>query len=182
MFERFTDSARHAVTGAVLEARELGSDQVSPEHLLLALVSSGSPVLINAGFDGERVRATLRAADPEVDDAVALRTIGIDLDAIRDAVSTNFGADAWHRAGRPRRRSLFGKPLREPFTPATRKSLENAMRATVSRHDRRIADEHLILGITKEPTDTVRTIIEEFMPVEELRARAATELDRVDVA
>ncbi len=182
MFERFTSSARHAVHEAVLEARALGADQVAPEHVLLALVAQGSPVLASAGFERERVRQALRAADPEVDDAVALRTIGIDLEAIRDAVTTNFGPDAWHRAGRPRRRSLFGKPLREPFTQATRKSLENAMRATVSRHDRRITDEHLILGITKDPTDTVRTLVEDLMPIAELRALATIELERVDVA
>jgi hypothetical protein len=139
-------------------------------------------VLSDAGFERDEVRSTLMTSDPDADDAIALRTIGIDIDAVRNAVSANFGPDEWRRAGRPRRRMLFGKPLREPFTLAMRRSLENAMRATVDRRDRRIADEHLILGLTRNPTDMMRRIVEDRLPLAELRARALMSLDRADVA
>ncbi len=182
MLERFTASARNAVYEASTQARRMPSDHVGPEHLLLALVAQGSPVLASAGFNVERVRAVIVASGTDTADADALRAIGIDLQAVKDAVSEHFGADAWARAARPRRRTLLGRARLNPFSAPARRTLAFSVRAAVARRDRRIADEHLILGITQDPSELVVRIVEDRVPVAELRSRAATALDQADAA
>src|SRR5689334_10599932 len=121
MFERFGRNARVAVVLAQEEARELSSDAIDPEHLLVGVVQSAghglSAVLGECGLTTEALRIRLMAdaeeADPEPDaefdaDAEALRHIGIDLRAVRDNIAHTFGADAFdsavRRSGRRRRR------------------------------------------------------------------------------
>jgi ATP-dependent Clp protease ATP-binding subunit ClpA len=115
MFERFNRNARVAVVLAQEEARELSAEEIGPEHLLVGVLQSAghglSAMLGNYGLTADAVRERLAAAgskDTTFDaDAEALRAIGIDLHAVRDAVGA-VGADAYdnalHRSGRRRRR------------------------------------------------------------------------------
>ncbi|QDQ96515.1 Clp protease N-terminal domain-containing protein [Tomitella fengzijianii] len=112
MFERFARDARRIVIVAQDEAIDLGSAQVDPRHYLLAMLLAAEPpvrrVLEDAGFTVEQVRDDIRTADATVHDAAqdrpgtalnaedvdALRSIGIDLDAVRESIEAQFGPEA----------------------------------------------------------------------------------------
>jgi hypothetical protein len=103
VFERFTRDARAVVISTQDLCRELGADEVRPAHLLLALTEGGggvSDVLAGSGLTPDAVAACLGILPPPPpaplgeDDAAALRSLGIDLDAIRDAVERQFGQGA----------------------------------------------------------------------------------------
>ena len=127
MFERFTDTARHAVVQAQEDARRLGHGYIGCEHLLLAAAATGeqaSTVLRDHGVTPERIEAEIRrntgrgqAADPTGGlDREALASLGIDLDVVRARIEAVFGPDALTRAlpARQRRRPARGKgPLAE---------------------------------------------------------------------
>ena len=127
MFERFTDTARHAVVQAQEDARRLGHGYIGCEHLLLAAAAAGEPastVLRDHGVTPERIEAEIRrntgrgqAADPTGGlDREALASLGIDLDVVRARIEAVFGPDALTRAlpARQRRRPARGKgPLAE---------------------------------------------------------------------
>src|ERR1700712_4937783 len=105
MFERFPPSARAAVVRAGDESRQLHQQYVGTEHLLLALLADPQgPVALalhDAGVDHARVRADILRLvepaqdpggplpDPDAEDAAALKAIGIDLDAVRQAIEQN---------------------------------------------------------------------------------------------
>lgn len=72
MFERFTDQARSVVTRSQDEARSLGHRQVSPDHLLLALIRSdgvAGRALREAGADYAALRDRIAEATPGSDEA-----------------------------------------------------------------------------------------------------------------
>jgi hypothetical protein len=110
VFERFTTGARQAVTEAQGEARRLGHHYIGTEHILLGLLAVGdgiaADVLRDAGIDAATVeRDVVRIVGPGraglgpglgvgIVDADALRVLGIDLDAVRDAVEATFGPGA----------------------------------------------------------------------------------------
>lgn len=146
MFERFTDSARQAVTGAGQEALALGHREVRSEHLLLALLAVPGPAagaLAAAGVDAASLRARLpRGGDAGAGDldAGALAGIGIDLDAVRRAADAAFGPGALDQAGPAARgRARLGAEARQ--------SLSRALHAAVRRHDRQVTSGHLLLGV-----------------------------------
>jgi ATP-dependent Clp protease ATP-binding subunit ClpA len=168
MFERFTRAARAAVIQAQEEARDLGQSPIGTEHLLLALLadpqSPTARVLRDGGVDAGRVRAEVirlvgrgpagpPPADPDAEDAAALKAIGIDLDAVRRAIEENFGPGALHlpRETAPRKRKLFGRPTGHiPFSPRAKKVLELALREAIRLKHNYIASEHILLGIIRE--------------------------------
>ena len=128
MFERFTDTARHAVAQAQADARRLGHNYIGCEHLLLAAAAAGEPagaVLRDQGVTPERVEAEIlrtigrgQTADPRSGlDRQALASIGIDLDVVRARIEAAFGPDALTGAlpaACQRRRPAWGKgPLAE---------------------------------------------------------------------
>src|SRR4051812_42756354 len=98
MFERFTDRARTVVRLAKSEADALGHPMIGTEHLVLALLQEDGgiarTVLGHAGVEHSEVREAVAAGD----DAAALRSIGIDLDAVRASVEQSFGPGAPDRA------------------------------------------------------------------------------------
>lgn len=64
MFERFSEAARVAMFGAVVEVRETGGTYIEPEHLLLGLLQARGSIAerltLNAGMDaGAFRRSTL---------------------------------------------------------------------------------------------------------------------------
>ena len=101
----------------------------------------------------DAIRGRLAAADSPGDesfddDAEALRSIGIDLRAVRDSVARTFGAHAFDNALRKsgRRRRRRGHI---PFTKPAKKVLELALREALAHKDSRIGCEHIMLGILR---------------------------------
>ncbi|MEU2508696.1 Clp protease N-terminal domain-containing protein [Streptomyces sp. NPDC007863] len=150
MFERFTKAARDVVKGAAEHAERSGAEDVTAEHLLLALLDRDGTraagvlgrlcpaerrgALVAALADARR-RAGLSRADSE-----ALAELGIDVDAIVARVEETHGAGAFSAR---RRRSG-----RRPFSGEAKAVLEKSLRVALARKDREIGDEHLLLALT----------------------------------
>ena len=160
MFERFTDEARAVVVEAQAECRRLGDEAIGTQHLLLGLWADDRSAAVRAlealGLHRDELREDVAAAGP-LPDAAALRTVGIDLDAIRERVEAAFGEGALDRTPRtctkPRGRSI-------PFTPPAKRALELSLRASLELSQRAIRAEHVLLGI----------VAANDMPVERLLA------------
>ena len=202
MFERFTAGARQAVTDAQGEARRLGHRYIGTEHLLLGLLAGAdgiaAAVLREAGIDARMVELDVvrivgrgpgseAGADAETEadaapgaDADALRVLGIDIDAVREAAEAAFGPGALDWASvavsRPPRRRRFTRGLRPfarrrrscradqphgdrpptffaghiPFTPRAKKVLELSLREALALRHHYIGTEHLLLGLIRE--------------------------------
>jgi ATP-dependent Clp protease ATP-binding subunit ClpA len=146
MFERFTDSARQAVTRAQQEASDLRAGSIGTEHLLLALATdTGGPAgraLRGVGLDADALRAAVgRVQRPGEPDPDALAVLGIDLDEVRRRVEAAFGPGALDRRSSRRR----GGHL--PFTPVSKRTLELALRHALRRGDNFIGTQHILLGL-----------------------------------
>jgi ATP-dependent Clp protease ATP-binding subunit ClpA len=185
MFERFGRTARVAVVLAQEEARELSADEIRPEHVLVGVLQSAgrglSAVLSGYGLTADAVRARLAASESSGDesfddDADALRSIGIDLRAVRDSVSRTFGADAFDNALRKsgRRRRRRGHI---PFTRSAKKTLELALREALVHKDNAIGCEHVLLGILRGGDTFTLGLITEHVSVSQLRDTVVELLD-----
>lgn len=150
MFERFTEDARQAVIGAQAQARALGDRHIGTEHVLLSLVAAGGPVgqaLREAGLDADGLRdeiARVNRSGGDVLDPDALRSIGIDLDAVREATEQSFGEGALDvpagKLDRLRRGHI-------PFTPKAKKALELSLRHAIRLKSKEIRGGHILLGL-----------------------------------
>lgn len=158
MFERFTKRAREAVLHARQESRALGQRSIGTEHLVLALlVDNGGvayTVLHACGLEHDEVLAEVRRLPGVGDDTEALRSIGIDLDAVRARVEETFGEGALDRAPTAGKPGFFGRITggrpSGTFTPGAKKALELSLRIALSMKHDYIGTEHLLLGILKE--------------------------------
>ena len=209
MFERFTDGARDVVVRANAEAEALGHVPIGTQHLLLALTAEpGSAVaaaLRGVGVTKAYVRDEVikRAGnlnvevdplpDSDSEDAVALRMIGIDLDAVRRAIEENFGPHALKvpPASTPRRRGILGRfggsspkePTvwrggHRPFSPRSKKVLELSLREAVRLKHNFIAPQHIMLGILREDGGmAARILADAGVDYAVLRDRLAQSLD-----
>ncbi|MET7420902.1 Clp protease N-terminal domain-containing protein [Dactylosporangium sp. NPDC005555] len=151
MFERFTQRARTAVQSAHEEANALGHRTVGTEHLVLAMFTAGgiaADVLHACAVE----REGLLAAVTGTDDAAALRSIGIDLDAVRSSVEQTFGPGALERAEPPRRGGFLFRRTKLPnrFGNDAKKALELSLRIALSMKHNYIGTEHLILAVLRE--------------------------------
>ncbi|WP_433609724.1 Clp protease N-terminal domain-containing protein [Dactylosporangium sp. CA-139114] len=152
MFERFTDRARTVVRLAKTEADDLGHPTIGTEHLVLGLLAEGGgiarTVLDGAGI----VRAEVRAAVAAGDDAAALRSIGIDLAAVRASVERRFGPGALERAEPAERGGFLFRRSKMPtrFNNGAKKALELSLRVALSLKHNYIGTEHILLGVLKE--------------------------------
>ncbi len=187
MFERFTKTARFAVVGAHEQARELKSPRIDVEHVLLGVLSTAdknlTSLLVDAGltFDGVRaqVAENRRSEALGEEDAEALKSIGIDLDAVRESLEATFGDDALDRAMPQERRGWFGRRGGHiPFTPGAKKVLELSLREALAHKDDHISSEHILLGVLRAPSDKARTVIESHVTAAELRRQILELLDR----
>ncbi|WP_224391724.1 Clp protease N-terminal domain-containing protein [Pseudonocardia sp. ICBG1293] len=152
MFERFTDEARRVVVLAQEIARTRRAERIGPEHLLLGVLrctgSPGEELLSTAGVDAHTVTAELDRADGAPGrGADALATLGIDLDAVRNAVEAGFGPGALDRPRRGRWRAGH-----IPFERSSKKALELALREAIRLGDRFIGTEHVLLGLLHPDT------------------------------
>ncbi|MBL7261928.1 Clp protease [Actinoplanes sp. LDG1-01] len=168
MFERFTADARSVVVNAQSEARSLHHEHIGTEHVLLSLLADPEgPVARSTGLDAATVRADILErigghtqdgpvlSDADAEDAAALKAIGIDLAAVREAIEANFGAGAL-RLPRPapKKKGLFGKVYAGsghiPFTNRNKKVLELSLREAIRLKQKFIAPEHIMLGLLRE--------------------------------
>ncbi|MGW7413609.1 Clp protease N-terminal domain-containing protein [Streptomyces sp. NPDC054863] len=160
MFERFTDNARGVVTGAVAHAERQDAQQVTEEHLLLALLDTeggrASFAFAALGIDRQRDAVAASLADARrrggmsKAEASALADIGIDVDAIVSKVEEAHGEGALGggKGGRAKWGLLKGH---RPFTPGAKKIIEQSLRVALGRGDKHIGDEHLLLALTARP-------------------------------
>jgi ATP-dependent Clp protease ATP-binding subunit ClpA len=186
MLERFSRSAQVSVVLAQELGRELNADEIRPEHLLVGVLQSAgrdlSNVLGGYGLTADVIRDRLTNAEPSgdesfEDDAEALRSIGIDLRAIRDNVDHAFGAgtydNALRKSGRRRRRRGH-----IPFTKSAKKVLELALREALAHKDNYIGCEHIILGILRGGDQFTIGLITEHVEPSVLRGALIDLLDK----
>ncbi|MBF6172853.1 Clp protease N-terminal domain-containing protein [Nocardia blacklockiae] len=201
MFEKFAKPARYAVVVAQEEARELRSPSIDVEHVLLGLAAAPDAglrkVLSGRGITAEGLREELRGDHAEdasglvgeplgEEDAAALRSIGIDLEAVRESLEATFGEDALDRAvpaeEQPRRgRFRLGGSMsfgHIPFTRDAKKILELSLRETISRGDDRIEAAHVLLGLLRAPNARTRALLGGQDGIRALREAVAEFLDR----
>jgi ATP-dependent Clp protease ATP-binding subunit ClpA len=185
MLERFTPAAREAVFRARDEAKQLHHPMVESAHLLLALLDPGTgvayAVLHEAGLDLDAARAEVArlAGAPEKildeGDAEALRSVGIDLDAVQAMLAEHFGTDALDPdPPEPPRRSLRRRQpatARGRYTPEGRKVLALAVREARHLGASEIGSEHLLLGLVRDGRGTAATVLTSTgSTLDELRA------------
>lgn len=193
MFERFTADARDVVVRARDEARDLRHDYIGTEHLLLALLDADAgvarEVLRRAGLEPPQVRADITrivgAPSPPLgqEDAAALRSIGIDLDAVLGRIEATFGPDALSPRDDAPRRGLLRRRGRTPrqsrFTHRAKKVLELALREAVARGDGSIGAEHILLGLLREGRGlAAQVLLDRGLVLTDLRRQVLDALDR----
>jgi len=145
MFERFAHEARQAVVDAQDECRRLHDPGITSVHLLLALTREGRPLSDLLARHGlSRAAIDEHAAD-------ALRTFGIDVHAVREAMEREFGEGALDRV--PRRTGHL------PVRSDAKKCLELSLREAVRLKSREIRIEHLALGLLRAPGPMVGPIL-----------------------
>jgi ATP-dependent Clp protease ATP-binding subunit ClpA len=189
VFERFTPGARQVVVLAQQAARQLQHGYIGTEHLLLGLLAEGeglgAQVLQEAGVDGDGIRTAVvqtigSCSDVDPGEAAALRSIGIDLGAVREAVEASFGPGALERARtsrqrlRRRRRVVSGHI---PFTPRAKKVLELSLREALRLHHNEIRTEHVLLGLLREGQGLAALLlVARGLSLDELRRRVLERL------
>ncbi|MEU7764190.1 Clp protease N-terminal domain-containing protein [Nocardia sp. NPDC049190] len=191
MFERFSRSARATVVVAQEDARGLRAPNIDVEHVLLGLLSHGDSelkaLLGEAGLTHESVLNTLAAqgkGEPlGAEDAEALRSIGIDLDAVRESLEAEFGEDALDRALPEPRRGPFGWGRggdfgHIPFGKDAKKVLELALREALGRKDKSIESGHVLLGILRAPNQITVRLFGGSSVIDDLRPKVHAILDR----
>jgi ATP-dependent Clp protease ATP-binding subunit ClpA len=183
MFERFTTSARQAVLAARQESIELGQPMLGTEHLLIALTAdtgTGGLVLRGAGLTPDRVRSDVRrlVGDPapllDEKDAEALRSVGIDLDAVLARIEASFGKEAL-LAQPSGKRGWFGRRGRSSrLAPSSRakKVLELSLREAIRMQQKEINSGHLLLGLLREGDGlAARILVDAGLDLADLRVR-----------
>ncbi|WP_067844630.1 Clp protease N-terminal domain-containing protein [Nocardia lijiangensis] len=190
MFERFSRTARTAVVIAQEDARELRSPSIEVEHVLLGLLAHGEPelkaLLADAGLTHESVLSALNAkgrGEPlGAEDAEALRSIGIDLDAVRESLEAGFGEDVLDRPIPEPRRGFLGRSRWSgghiPFTRDAKKVLELSLREALARKDKSIESGHVLLGILRAPNHTTVSLFGGSGQIDDLRPKVHALLDR----
>jgi ATP-dependent Clp protease ATP-binding subunit ClpA len=174
MFERFSKPARYAIVVAQEHAREFRSPAIGTEHLLLGITlcpaTNVRNILADHGVAPDMVRRALddrRSEEPfGEEDAAALRSIGIDLDSVRERLEATFGEEALERAvpagDTSRARFWLGGSLdfgHIPFTRGAKKALELSLREAISRGDDRIEAGHILLGIMRAANPATQTLL-----------------------
>lgn len=122
-----------------------------------------------------------QARGTDLDDATALRAIGIDVDVVRAAVEESFGPGALERARaggqrRRRRRRAIGSG-HIPFTRRAKKVLELSLREAVQLRHNDIGTEHVLLGLLREGEGLATQLLQQRgLSFDELRRQVLTEL------
>lgn len=184
MFERFSQSARDVVVGAQAQARNLGHAEIGAEHVLLAVVAQqgelGSRVLVGLGLRPDQLTrdvATLGTADAD-----ALRTLGVDLDAVRRQAEASFGPGALDRP-RPGRKGLFRRRTGQVgsghlrFNDSAKRALEQSLHCALAMRHHHIGSEHVLLGLLASDQDPAARVLRRHgLEPADVRARILEEL------
>lgn len=127
----------------MVEAQSRGDRHVGSEHFLIGVALAPSAVVRRA--TGERLSADDLRTGLNALDQVALRAVGIDLDETAEDL-----APAWSA----RRRYL-------PFTRGAKQVLQDALTEAIALGNRHIGPEHILLGITQQPsTDPASSLLD----------------------
>ena len=168
MFERFTPPARQVMERADRESERPGHNYVGPEHILVALTADegiAGQTLRRLGLDTDAARAELlRLVDIGAlpgryyDDAELLAGLGIDLDAIRDAVNDAFGVTAVEETARRVARRGTGRTPPWSWPPCgkgmvAKRALELA---EVEADHQPVGPEHVLLGLLNDAQNPVK--------------------------
>jgi len=123
MFDRCDASTREIVDTAIRAAHELGHNYIGTEHLLLALAErrhllpdAVARLLPDAGVVRSGIVSLI--GEPLRQDSELLRSLGVDLDHVRNAVRRTFGDEAIERLGRRRVHQRW-QPWRRPSRRCT---------------------------------------------------------------
>ena len=178
MFEQFTERARKVLGLAYEEAERLRHDYVGTEHVLVGLSqqddSRAATVLQASGLGPDVLQAELDhlvtvgiLPGPWHSKADLLRSLGIDLAAVRQAAEDSFGVDAIRAATRHARRRSW---LREdwimctsPVSPLSGKALlvkrafELAGQEADELAQQEVGPEHVLLGVLRDAQDPAGT-------------------------
>ncbi|WP_236789851.1 Clp protease N-terminal domain-containing protein [Amycolatopsis sp. GM8] len=150
MFERFTKDAREVVVEAHRDATEVGAPEVTPLHLLVALLrgreSAAARLLIRLGVPidevvAEAARVRRRAGISEAD-AEALGEFGIDVDKIIDRIEELHGPGALAGTSRDKKAGHL------PFADDMKRTLELTLREVVERGEKNLGSEHILVALT----------------------------------
>jgi hypothetical protein len=170
MWDRLSAAAREVMSLALTESEQLGNGYLGDEHVLLGLLrgqaSRASSLLRGHGLDLASARAELQRLSAaglmprsRVDDAGALRAVGIDVEAVRQRLVTAFGAEAvgaaiwrasrrpWWRGGGRRRTPLCGPPF------FAKRAMYLASCYAESRDAAAVTPEHLLYGVLRDLDD-----------------------------
>lgn len=191
MFERFSAQARGVVVDAVA-----GSGPVTPRELLTALLTAdrgiATEVLTESGVTLDAIRragAGAKGGDSKGgdshnldDDAEILKSIGIDLDAVRESLEQSFGEGVLDETPVPdgvdtSRKGRFGFP-RSRFEKDSKKVLELSLREALAHKDNRIGAEHILLGILRVADGPTRQALETQVTMSVIRERLEAKMNR----
>jgi len=151
MFETFTRGARDVVVGAQREAAEEKAPEITPIHVLRALLrqSDGEAVrlLTRLGVSVDEVvaeadRVRRRGGITEAD-AVALGALGIDVDQVIERLEQTHGPDPFTsaRAVRPKRRHIR-------FAEESKQTLAICLKEVITLGEREMGPQHILLALT----------------------------------
>ncbi len=179
MFERFTEGAREVVARSQAAARELHHRHIGTEHLLLAMLevedNPAHTVLSGAGLTAAGVRDAIRRFLGQ--DAEALESIGIDLEAVRAKIEECFGPGALDPEEPKPRKGLFASHI--PFTLRAKKAIELGLREAIALRHKSIGPEHLLLGLIREGQGLAAKILTDAgLDLAELRHQIVAALPR----
>ncbi len=170
MWDRLSPAAREVMSLALTESEQLGHGYVGDEHVIIGLLRGqagrASSLLRGHGLDLASARAELQRLSAaglmprsRVDDAGALRAVGIDVEAVRQRLVTAFGAEAvgaavwrasrrpWWRGGGRRRTPLCGPPF------FAKRAMYLASCYAESRDAAAVTPEHLLYGVLRDLDD-----------------------------
>jgi ATP-dependent Clp protease ATP-binding subunit ClpA len=170
VWQRLTPDGAEVLRLGFVDARELGHPCLADEHVLLGILRHGSSdaagLLRSRGVDAAAVRAELvkigRPFGPRVDQASALRTLGIEVEEVRRRLDEAFGAQAREAAERRVRRRPRWRGGRPGPTPLcayllAKRSLAFAAELASRRGDTGIGPEHLLYGVLRDARDPLGT-------------------------
>lgn len=170
MWERLTPQGHEVLRLAFVESRELGHPCLTDEHLLLGVLRHGTSeaaaLLHSRGVDLLTARAELQRVGPtlgpRVDPVGALRSLGIDVEEVRQRLEDTFGAHAVRVAERrvrrrPRWRGGHARPNPLCVYLLAKRSLEFAARFADRQGDAGIGPEHLLYGALRDARDPLGT-------------------------
>jgi ATP-dependent Clp protease ATP-binding subunit ClpA len=185
MFEHFTEAARGVVVSAGDQARTLGHTEVLAEHVLLGVMADtegiGARALRDLGVERDALVSEVAAlADAETE---ALRSIGVDLKAVRGQAEAVFGPGALD-GPRRRRIGLFRKQVvlvggQLPFADTAKRALKQARwQAQALDHDD-IGSEHILLCLLSHEQDPAALVLARLgLDAAVVRGRILDELQR----